>query len=160
MHRSSRSKKHPDAIVNVVSGRVGPSTVNVHGSIAIGKKQMEDFEAEWPKGFYNTIAKKVVTMAVTKKHMQVGKHKLLNIDLIYSRVIGLQASSRDCDLQNLFSYELAPIPTSMFTEQGEMKISKGKSLLKKQLQVEVSVRSVRNFESTVIDGSALLWVAH
>ena len=92
--------------------------------------------------------------------MQVGKHKLLNIDLIYSRVIGLQASSRDCDPRNLFSYELAPIPTSMFTEQGEMRISKGKSLLKKQLQVEVSVRSVRNFESTVIDGSALLWVAH
>ena len=32
--------------------------------------------------------------------------------------------------------------------------------MKKQLQVKVSVRSVRNSESTVIDGSALLWVAH
>ena len=70
MHRSSRSKKkHPDAIVNIVSGRVGPSTVNVHNSIAIGKTQMEDFEAKWPKGFYDTITKKVVTMAVTKKHV-------------------------------------------------------------------------------------------
>ena len=78
-------KKHPDAIVNIVSGRVGPSTVNVHNSIAIGKTQMEDFEAKWPKGFYDTITKKVVTMAVTKKHVQVGKDKLFNTDLIYSR---------------------------------------------------------------------------
>ena len=48
----------------------------------------------------------------------------------------------------------------MFTEQGEMRISKAKSILKNQLQVEVSARSVRNSESTVIDGSALLWVTH
>ena len=39
-------KSHPDTIVNVVSDRVGPSTVNVHNSIAIGKKQMEDFETK------------------------------------------------------------------------------------------------------------------
>ena len=41
-----------------------------------------------------------------------------------------------------------------------MRISKAKSILKNQLQVEVSARSVRNSESTVIDGSALLWVTH
>jgi hypothetical protein len=47
----------------------------------------------------------------------------------------------------------------MFTESGEMRISKAKSVLKKQLHVDVSARHVTN-SVTVIDGSALLWVVH
>ena len=41
-----------------------------------------------------------------------------------------------------------------------MRISKAKSVLKKQLQVEVSARHTSNTDVTVIDGSALLWVVH
>ena len=50
--------------------------------------------------------------------------------------------------------------TSMFTEVGEMRISKAKYVLKEQLQVEVSARHASNTDAAIIDGSALLWVVH
>ena len=34
--------------------------------------------------------------------------------VIYGRVIGIQASSRDIDIKKVLSHELAPVPTSMF----------------------------------------------
>ncbi len=85
---------------------------------------MQEFENSLPTGFNGTINKKVETMAVNKR-------KLYDTNLIYSRVIGLQASSREVDINDILSHELSPIPTSMFTEDGEMRISKAKSLLKK-----------------------------
>ena len=47
----------------------------------------------------------------------------------------------------------------MFTKDG-MRIAKGKSVLKRSLQVEVSSRNVGNADVTVIDGSGLLWTIH
>ncbi len=58
---------HPDSVVNIVNGRVGPPSVNVHNTLAIGTSQMNDFESSLPTGFNGTIQKKVETMAVTKK---------------------------------------------------------------------------------------------
>ena len=86
--------QHPDEIVNIVSGRVAPSSVNIN-AIEIGRLQMQESEAGWPTGFYNTISKRVVkTMTVTKKHVQIREVKVFDTSLIYSRVIGVQASSR------------------------------------------------------------------
>ncbi len=153
-------EKHPDGIVDIVSGRVGPASVNVHNSVEIGSAQMNEFESSWPVGFNGTIQKKVVTMAVTKKHVRVGDQKVFDTNLIYSRVIGLQASNRDIDISNVLSHELAPVPTSMFSETGEMRTSKAKSTLKRQLQVEVSARKTGDIDVTVIDGSAMLWTVH
>jgi hypothetical protein len=111
--------------VNIVTGRIGTSSVNAHKAIAIGISQMQTFESTWPTGFYDTIPRKITTMTVTKKHVSVGEVKVFDIGLIYSRVIGLQASSREVDIDDVLAHELAPIPTSMFTESGEMRISKG-----------------------------------
>jgi hypothetical protein len=120
---------------------------------------MQTFESTWPKGLYDTIPRKVRTMTVTKNYVAVGEVKVFDIGLIYSRVIGLQASSRQVDIDDVLAQEWAPIPTSMFIETGEMRISKAKSVLKKQLQVEVSARHIAH-SVTVIDGSALIWVVH
>lgn len=49
-------------------------------------------------------------------------------------------SPRDIDLGEVFSYELAPVPTSMFEDSGDMRITKSKSLLKKKLEAEQSSR--------------------
>ena len=68
---------------------------------------------------------------------------------MYTRVIGLQASSRDNDKNELLSHELAPVPTSVFADTGDMKIRKSKSDLKKLLQTTVSVRQIEN-KSTVL----------
>jgi hypothetical protein len=81
---------------------------------------------------------------------------MFDTNLIYSRVVDLQASSREVDIEDVLVHELTPIQTSMFTETGEMRCSKAKSVLKNQLKVEVSSRNAPNTDITIIDGSALL----
>ena len=43
-----------------------------------------------------------------------------------ARVIALLSSDRDVDVNDVFSYELAPVPTAMFMKDG-MRICKAKS---------------------------------
>ena len=62
-------------------------------------------------------------------------------------------------MNDVFSYELAPVPTAMFMKDG-MRICKAKSKLKRSLQIEVSRRNAGDADATVIDGSALLWTVH
>ena len=86
---------HPPTIVNIVSGQVADDTVNVEDSVAIGTKQMQEFEKGWPEGFRNTISKKVKTVSDSKKHIKVVSQEVYDTSVIYSRVIGIQVSSRD-----------------------------------------------------------------
>ena len=81
----------------------------------------------------------------------------MGTELIFSRVIGLQASAREIDMKEVFAHELSNVPTLMFTEFGEMRMA-NKSLLKQQLQVAVSNRHAETNSTLIIDGSALLWV--
>ena len=99
-------------------------------------------------------------MAVTAISVRVGATKAFYTNLVYSRVVGIQASSRQVDIKDILVHILAPIPTSMFTDAGEMRCSRGKSVLKTQQKVEVSSRNSLNTDITVINGSALLWVTH
>ena len=56
---------------------------------------------------------------------------------------------------------MAPVPTAMFTETGELRIGKNKSVLKNHLKVEVSERRIESQNTcSVIDGSAVLYVIH
>lgn len=76
----------------------------------------------------------------------------------YSRVIGLHASGHDIDIKDVLGHELAPYPTSMFDDIGDMRIAKSKSTLNKILQVEVSDRVACGANVSVLDGSAILLV--
>ena len=81
--------------------------------------------------------------------------------MIYSRFIGIQASSRELDLKKVLSYELAPVPTSLFHDNGVAIMCKAKSDLKKRLARETSSRIVEtNQAAVVLDGSAILCVVH
>ena len=71
-------------------------------------------------------------------------------------MIGLFSGDREVDVKTVFAHELAPVPTSMFSEKG-MRVCKEKSVLKKRMQLEMSKESITNANITVIDGSALLW---
>ena len=73
--------------------------------------------------------------------MSVGKERVYDQELIYARVIGLLASSRDINFDDVLACELAAYPPSMFNPDGEMAISKPKSTLKQKLQVTVSERN-------------------
>ena len=81
--------------------------------------------------------------------------------VIYSRVIGIQASSRELDLKKVLRHELAPVPTSMFHDSGAARMCKAKSDLKKRLARETSSRIVETNQAAIaLDGSAILWVVH
>ena len=152
-------EQHPETIINVVNGMIGPSSVSVDKAIEVGTRQMKEFERKLPDGFYESIPMKIETMAAMKKSLKVGDNKVYNTELIYSRVIGLQASPRDISISEVISCELSPVPTALFNDSGEMRISKSKSDLKKLTRVDVSARHVtQEATCTVIDGCALLWI--
>ena len=152
--------EHPDdGIINIVSGKIAPIKVNVDNVVAIGEELMKNFEESLPKGFYQAISKKVITLAAGCRSLKIGDSKVYDLNAIYSRVIALLASDRDMDIKDLFSYELSPVPASMFTANG-MRICKAKANLKRKLQSEVSQHDVGVESHTVIDGSALLWTIH
>ncbi len=110
MHPSSQARAiHPEQLVNVVNGTIGISKINVDQAVSIGQSQLLEFEKQLPFGFWKPIEKKVKTMAATKKDTQ----------LIFSRVMGLQASAREVDFKDVLSYELAPIPTALFDDSGK-----------------------------------------
>ena len=102
-----------------MSGQSASESVDVDNSVAIGTKQMKSYGATWPDGFYHAIAKKVVTMAETKRHTRTGSSANYDTSVIFSRVMCLMAS-RNVDVKGIFCYELTPIPTSLFTDSGDI----------------------------------------
>jgi len=132
--------------------------VNVDTGLQIGEKLMRRYELSWPNGFNVTISKEVKTMQLMKKHISVGTVKVYDTSLIYSRIIGLQASGRKLNLDDVLKYKLSPVPIAMFDSSGDMRVAKAKSTLKRQLQVEATMRHVSKNSSLIIDGSAMLWV--
>ena len=78
--------------------------------------------------------------------------------LIYRRVLGLMQTSRDTEtIDDLLSYELIPVPMSMFDDTGVMRIAEDKYKLKKALAVTCSSRNPE-INVTILDGCAVLWV--
>jgi len=47
---------------------------------------------------------------------------------------------------------------AMFDSSGDMRVAKAKSTLKRQLQVEATMRHMSKNSSVIIDISAMLWV--
>ena len=95
-------------------------------------------------------------MSVTKKRIKLGSADCFDTNLIYSRVMGLM-SSRDVDIKDMLSHELAPVPTSMIKDSGEMRITKSNPTLKRKLQVEHSSRTLPTPDTIVVGGCAILW---
>ena len=62
-------------------------------------------------------------------------------------------------MEGLFNYELAPVPTSLFTDTGEARYPKGKSTLKKKLEVEVSTRT-HYADVIILDVCVVLYPIH
>ena len=125
------------SLINVVTGRIAPETVNAHDAVDIGNGQLVSLEKSWPSGFNASLSKLVVTMAVKRKAVKVGNNNLYDTNLNYSRVLGLQ-QSRGIDIKTVLAHALSPMPTSMFDDEGKMRIATTKSTLKKKLQVTMS----------------------
>ena len=50
-----------------------------------------------------------------------------------------------------------PVPPSMFEDNGDMRITKSKSVLKKKIRVEISDRNPMP-DTIIINGCAVMWV--
>ena len=84
--------------------------------------------------------------------------KFLNTELIYSRVMYL-LSIGITTLEDVLKFELSSIPFSLFENNGQIRVSKSKSDLKKALQVEMSLRLQPKSNVAIIDVCAQLWAA-
>jgi len=98
-------------------------------------------------------------MNTTKKAIRVGGKDVFDMNLIYSRVLGLQQSC-DIDFTDVLRNELAPLPTSVFKDTGDIRTAAGKSSLKQKLNVILSSCHIHDAEVTIIDGCAILWCIH
>ena len=95
----------------------------------------------------------------TKKSIKVGAVKVYDTNLIYSRVIGLQASDRPVDIADLLAHEPAPVPSALFTDNGELRTASARSVLKTNTaQLWSARRAQENVDVIVMDGSAYLWI--
>ena len=147
------SDDHPSFLLNIVSGMLATDLFNVDEAAAFGTRQWKDYKERLPDEFYSAI-NKVVTMAVNKKNLKLGTHFSFDAEFIYS--CGL-IPSRKLDPTDLFRYELSPVPTSIFADNGDMRITKSTYMLKQKLQVSHSTRTSQ-LQMVIIDENAILWV--
>ena len=100
------------ALVNTVSGRICPDEINGHDAIDLDQAQMEEYEASWLEGFHQPLKKRVHPMKECKKTTRTDTAEQFDSGLIFARALGLM-NSRDVKVEQILSYELAPVPTSM-----------------------------------------------
>ena len=81
--------RHPNEIVNVVSGEIAPVAVNVDRAVEIWLEQKDEFEVGWPNSFHEEISRKIKTLSEIRKSIKVGESKVFDTELIFSRLVGL-----------------------------------------------------------------------
>ena len=84
---------HPPKVVNIAIGQIAQDNVYVDKAVELGSKQMMEFENGWPKNFNDKLSRVVKTQVESGKYIKVGDTKVFNTELIYTRLIGIQASS-------------------------------------------------------------------
>ena len=63
------------------------------------------------------------------------------------------------DIADLLAHELAPVPSALFTDSGELRTASAKPVLKTSTAQLLSTRRAQeNADVIVIDGSASLWI--
>lgn len=98
-------------------------TVNIHEVVKIGTEEQKAFEGEWPASVHLKLKERVKNISsFVKSQFKVGKdNKSLDTEFIDARVLGIMASSRETvSIETLFPHELAPLPTALFDEAGNM----------------------------------------
>ena len=140
--------------MNIYTGEEAADNINVHKSIEIRNQQLTDFQNSLPEGFKEKLSSKVTTMAEGKKQKKSATKESCNTELIFSQVLYLLGMDQ-LDFKNLFDYELAPVPTSLFKDTGEPRFTSSKTTLKNKIKVEVSSRGIVN-DAILIDGGGML----
>ena len=93
-------------------------------------------------------------MDVKKNHVLVGKERVYDQELIYTRVIGLLTSSREINFNDVLAFELAAYPPSMFNADGKMNVATSKT----QTTSDYIERNCPISDTIIYHVSALPWV--
>ena len=109
-------------------------------------------ETHWQPKWY------LWTSAKDKTKIKKSKENSYNTDLIFSQVL-LLLGTNQIDFEDLFDFELATVPTSLFEESGVTRYPNSKSVLLNKLKVEESSRCIKP-DATVIDGGGMLHKVH
>ena len=96
------------------------ASANVKNVLQIGKACMEGYGNKLPHGFfYNNICSYVVIRDAPMKRINTGAVTTVDIEVVSNRTLDI-IGSQEFDLHDLFSHELAPIPTSLLLDDGIM----------------------------------------
>ena len=93
-------------------------------ALEIGNKQKDNFNEGLPNGFFQLLTKEITTMAVTKEVTVFVT--VFDTEIISARVMCFG----QIQLQESLGYELSPIRTLLFRENGKTRPSDSKSDLK------------------------------
>ena len=144
-------------IVNVSSGFINcDDKVNVEEAVSIGQKQLISFIERLPVVFHEKLSSQVTIMKSDRKGIRIDDREVYNTEAIYARIIGLLATGQTT-LESVLKHELAPVPTSMFEDNGDMRIDHAKSKFKNKLKIETPSRCCDYTNATIIDGIAIFW---
>ena len=86
-----------------------------------------------------------------KKGAKIGDKILYDMEKLYGRML-VVSRKRKLDLEKVFGYELAPLPSSLFDELGEMRKGKKAILVSKLAIFTISFVP----DVSIIDGNAQL----
>ena len=140
-------------VVNIVNGCVASEKVNVADALSIGEEAYLNFKKNIFDKFHQKVEQKVYTMKIMQKGIQVGDKTIYNMEKLYARFLIL-SQKRNITLENLFSYELAPLPPSLFDENGLMRKSNKSKLTKK---LEFISEDIPDIDYEIVDGNELLY---
>ena len=88
-------------------------------------------------------------MDTTRKRINLGATTTIATEIIFNRTLSIIGSG-ECDLHDLFSHELAPIPTSLLLDDSSMRPASPKSKHNNYRTVEIPVL-------IVLDGCTIYW---
>ena len=109
----------------IVAGILTAASVNVMIALQIVMACMAAYENKLPQSFYNKISSYVVTINTPMKGINLGAVTTVDIEVVFNRILGI-IGSEEFDLHELFSHELAPIPTSLFLDDSGMILASSK----------------------------------
>ena len=118
--------------------------------------KLENSIEHCPKGFTTHLVSRLKVMSILQKSVRVNDEEIIDTSLIDSRVIAIQLTNTAMTVENVFKHKLAPVPTSIFNDDGDLRPAKSKTDMKRTPEFKVSTRTMSKPELTIIDGSATL----
>ena len=133
---------------------VSITVVNCDDAVRIGHEIQKDLDDESPVTTMKT-SKKCRNLADLQKKVKVGDKKIyIEKTLLFNRLIIM--AERDEGIEDIFKFELTPVPTALFTMDSMMRKPKkhefGQMLKEKATKLDLNMNS----KVHVVDGGWLL----